>query len=75
MLADILDTLAKGKLHDASFPFAGSSTPEKPQDVIVFIVGGATYAEAYTVAQFNKTNQGMRVILGSNYIINSEGLA
>ena len=54
------------------FPFIGESTPDKPQDVIVFIVGGATYAEAFTVAQMNSSNQGMRIILGSNAIMNSE---
>lgn len=73
MLADTLDSLAKGKLKDAVYPYAGNPLPSKPQDVFVFMVGGATYAEAHAVAQFNKANQGMRVVLGSNIIINSEG--
>lgn len=72
MLAEILESIAKGKLRDNMFPFAGESTPEKPQDIIVFIVGGVTYAEAFAVAQMNSSNQGMRIILGSNAIVNSE---
>ena len=73
LIAETLDALAKGKLKDTLFPYAGNPLPNKPQDIFVFIVGGATYAEAHAVAQFNKTNQGMRVVLGSNYVINSEG--
>lgn len=72
LLVDILDSLAKGKLRENLYPFSGESTPDRPQDVIVFIVGGATFAEALAVAQANSTNQGMRIILGSNTIINSE---
>jgi vacuolar protein sorting-associated protein 45 len=71
-LAEILDSLAKGKFRENLFPFVDRGTAEKPQDIIVFIVGGATYAEAFTVAQMNNSNQGMRIILGSNTIINSE---
>ena len=73
MIAETLEALVKGKLKDTSFPYAGTPLPSKPQDVFVFIVGGVTYAEAHVVAQFNKSNQGMRVVLGSNYVINSEG--
>ena len=67
-----MESLAKGRLKDTVFPFAGKPLTEKPVDVIVFIIGGATFSEAHTVAQFNKANQGMRVILGGNTIINSQ---
>ncbi len=44
----------------------------RPQDIIVFIVGGATYAEAMAVANLNKTTQGVRIILGGTTIHNSK---
>lgn len=43
--------------------------------MIVFVVGGTTYAEAFAVAQMNHSNQGLRIILGSNTILNSERYA
>ena len=62
----------KGRLRESQYPFMGDPLGDKPQDVIVFIVGGATYAEAFAVAQMNSSNQGMRIVLGSNTILNSE---
>ena len=43
----------------------------RPQDIIVFIVGGATYAEALAVANANKSLPGVRIILGGSTIHNS----
>ena len=71
-LVDVLENLIKGKLRESQYPFVGDSMADRPQDVIVFIVGGATYAEAFAVAQMNSSNQGMRIVLGSNNILNSE---
>eukprot|EP00041_Stephanoeca_diplocostata_P039841 m.1637974 g.1637974 ORF g.1637974 m.1637974 type:complete len:556 (-) comp26530_c0_seq1:268-1935(-) len=70
LLAATLDQLAKGKLKDGPFPFVDRQYREKPQDVIVFMVGGCTYAEARTVAQFNDTNPHMRVLLGGTAVHN-----
>ena len=47
-----------------------SPPPRRPQDVIVFIVGGATYAEALAVAQLNRATQGVRIVLGGTNIHN-----
>ena len=44
----------------------------RPQDVIVFMVGGATYAEALVVANTNKSNPGVRIVLGGSTIHNSK---
>ncbi len=44
----------------------------RPQDIIVFMVGGATYAEAMAIANLNKTTQGVRIILGGTTIHNSK---
>ena len=46
--------------------------PLRPQDVIVFIIGGATYAEAQAVASFNQSTQGVRIILGGTTVHNSK---
>ena len=44
----------------------------RPQDVIVFMIGGTTYEEAITVYETNRSNQGCRVILGGTTIHNTE---
>lgn len=44
---------------------------DKPQDVIVFVVGGATYEEAKMVAQVNASSPGVRVVLGGTTVHNS----
>ena len=37
----------------------------------MFFVGGVTYEEAASVAQFNAQNPSMQVVLGSNTVHNS----
>ena len=44
----------------------------RPQDIIIFYVGGATYAESLTVANANRSMQGVRIILGGTTIHNSK---
>ena len=44
----------------------------RPQDIIVFMVGGATYSEAAEVAKFNATTPGVRVVFGGTTIHNSD---
>ena len=50
---------------------SGSISRDKPQDVIVFVVGGATYEEAKMVAQVNASSPGVRVVLGGTTVHNS----
>lgn len=45
---------------------------ERPQDIIVFIVGGATYEEARLVAEINASTPGVRVVLGSTSMLSSK---
>lgn len=66
-LVQTLDQLMRGKLRTASYPFAGPDAnaldapatvypggpPTRPQDVIVFVIGGTTYEEARMVALLN----------------------
>ena len=73
LINDTLEALIKRKLPESLYPFAGKkSYSDRPQDVIIFIVGGATYAEAMAVANINRSNQSVRIILGSNTIVNSQ---
>ena len=68
-----LQNLIKARLKEQQYPFVegGGSTRDKPQDIIVFLIGGATYEEAKTVAQVNASSPGVRVVLGGTTIHNS----
>ena len=68
-----LQNLITGRLKEQQYPFieGGGSTRDKPQDIIVFIVGGATYEEAKMIAQINASSPGVRVVLGATSIHNS----
>jgi len=68
-----LQNLVKGKLREQQYPFVegGGSTRDKPQDIVVFIIGGATYEEAKMVAQVNASSPGVRVVLGGTNMQNS----
>ncbi|KXT03470.1 hypothetical protein AC578_1566 [Pseudocercospora eumusae] len=72
-LENTLQDLIKGRLNMNSYPFVegGGQTRDKPQDIIVFIVGGTTYEEAKMVAQVNASSPGVRVVLGGTGIHNS----
>ncbi|XP_056402382.1 vacuolar protein sorting-associated protein 45 [Hyla sarda] len=72
-LLDTLDQLIKGKLKDNMYPYVGPSTlRDRPQDIIVFMVGGATYEEASTVYHLNRTTPGVRIVLGGTTIHNTK---
>ena len=68
-----LQNLIKGRLKEPQYPFVegGGTTKDKPQDIIVFIIGGATYEEAKMIAQVNASSPGVRVVLGGTSIHNS----
>ncbi|CAI9608299.1 unnamed protein product [Staurois parvus] len=73
LLLETLDKLIKGKLRDNTYPYVGPNTlRDRPQDIIVFIVGGATYEEALTVYNLNRTTPGVRIILGGTAIHNTK---
>ena len=44
---------------------------EKPQDVVVFVIGGATYEEGKLVAGVNESLPGVRIVLGGTSVVNS----
>lgn len=72
-LESTLQDLIKGRLNTNSYPFVegGGQTRDKPQDIIVFIAGGATYEEAKVVAQVNASSPGVRVVLAGTGMHNS----
>ncbi|GAM25712.1 hypothetical protein SAMD00019534_088870 [Acytostelium subglobosum LB1] len=73
LLSEILEQLSKNKLREQSYPYYTTGQPtERPSDIIVFIIGGITYEEAYNVFKFNSmnANQKIRVVLGGSTILN-----
>ena len=87
-LSRTLENLFKGKLRETSYPFvegAGVNAGlQRPQDVIIFIIGGTTFEEARTVALLNEaspntsspagatgTPAGLRLLLGGTCVHNS----
>ncbi|UQC78060.1 Sec1 family protein [Colletotrichum lupini] len=73
LLESTLQNLIRGRLKEQQYPFVegGGTTRDKPQDVIVFIVGGATYEEAKMVATINASSPGVRLVLGGTTVHNS----
>lgn len=47
----------------------------RPQEVVIFIVGGTTYEESRSVALQNASNSGIRFILGGTVVLNSKRYA
>ncbi|CAG9126090.1 hypothetical protein JYU34_011821 [Plutella xylostella] len=72
-LKDTVEDLLKGRLRENLYPTLGGDDGygRKPQDVIVFIVGGATYEESLCIHQINQNWPGVKVILGGTTIHNS----
>jgi len=82
LLLRLLKALDKAKLPQDKYPYrpyasgkaaeeAGRALKRGPAEVMVFIVGGATYAEARVVAKFNEENRHVRVLLGGSTFLNS----
>lgn len=73
LLEGTLQSLIKGKLREQQYPFVdgAGSTKDKPQDVIVFIIGGATFEEARMIAGMNAGTPGIRLVLGGTTIHNA----
>ncbi|XP_036297763.1 vacuolar protein sorting-associated protein 45 isoform X3 [Pipistrellus kuhlii] len=72
-LHETLDHLIKGKLKESLYPYLGPSTlRDRPQDIIVFVIGGATYEEALTVYNLNRSTPGVRIVLGGTTVHNTK---
>ncbi|SAL95277.1 hypothetical protein [Absidia glauca] len=74
VLGETLDSLIKARLKETDYPFADGTYQqprERPQDIIIFMIGGTTFEEARYVAQLNATVPGIRIVLGGTCIHNS----
>lgn len=73
LLETTLQNMIKGRLRDQQHPFVegGGSTRDKPQDIIIFMIGGVTYEEAKMVAGINASSPGIRVVLGGTTVHNA----
>lgn len=73
LLETTLQDLIKGRLNTSTYPFVegGGQTRDKPQDIVIFMVGGTTYEEAKMVAQVNASSPGVRVVLGGTGVLSS----
>ncbi|PON71813.1 Sec1-like protein [Parasponia andersonii] len=73
LLFQTMESITKGRLRDVDYPYVGNHFQQgRPQDVIIFIVGGTTYEESRCVALQNATNSGTRFILGGSVVLNSK---
>eukprot|EP00658_Telonema_sp_P-2_P004755 TRINITY_DN1176_c0_g1_i1.p1 TRINITY_DN1176_c0_g1~~TRINITY_DN1176_c0_g1_i1.p1 ORF type:complete len:594 (+),score=181.47 TRINITY_DN1176_c0_g1_i1:230-2011(+) len=78
LLTELLDKTFNGALSDEHFPVKCGEHVIHPKEVVVFIVGGATYAEAAAVAQYNQKleaepkSSGCKVVLGSSCLHDSK---
>lgn len=72
-LGDILDEVMKGKLKESQYPYLNSpQLRERPQEIIVFIIGGTTYEESVLVHQLNRTMLGVQIVLGGTTVHNTK---
>lgn len=78
LLFQTMESIVKGRLRDVDYPQVGNhyqqsnSYSMRPQDVVIFIVGGTTYEESRAVALQNASNSGIRFILGGTTVLNSK---
>ncbi|KAG4301146.1 hypothetical protein PCK1_002456 [Pneumocystis canis] len=73
-LLHLLMSLIKGRLREQTHPYMEENIAfkEKPQDIIVHMIGGITYAEARIVHEINLYAPGIRIVLIGDQIHNSE---
>ncbi|WWC85327.1 uncharacterized protein L201_000190 [Kwoniella dendrophila CBS 6074] len=81
-LSQTLDLLLKNRLKEQSYPFVEgdeSARAQRPQDIIIFMIGGTTYEEGRAVALLNQKlatdaaggSGGTRILLGGSMVHNS----
>ncbi|KAM4130667.1 hypothetical protein ACJW30_01G118400 [Castanea mollissima] len=73
LLFQTMESISKGRLRDVDCPYVGNHFQQgRPQEVVIFIVGGTTYEESHSVALQNASNSGIRFILGGSVVLNSK---
>ncbi|KAG6850749.1 hypothetical protein H0H93_009372 [Arthromyces matolae] len=88
-LSQTLENIFRGRLKETSYPFVEPPGPnaglQRPQDIIIFMIGGTTYEEARTVALLNQdpatapntgiqNPTGVRLLLGGTCVHNSSSI-
>lgn len=72
LLHEILEDIVKGRLKENLYPCIGSFYGNsRPQDIIIFMIGGTTYEESLTVHTFNKNYPNFNILLGGTTVHNS----
>ncbi|KAH0681333.1 hypothetical protein AABB24_008013 [Solanum stoloniferum] len=73
LLFQTMENITRGRLRDVDYPYVGNHFQQaRPQEVVIFVVGGTTYEESRSVALQNSTNSGIRFILGGSSLLNSK---
>lgn len=72
MIEQVLTDLGKGKLDGGAYPELSQPFDGSGKEVILFIVGGATYAEAACVDKWNAEHPDGKVLLGGTHMHNSQ---
>ncbi|XP_012061216.1 PREDICTED: vacuolar protein sorting-associated protein 45 [Atta cephalotes] len=76
LINETLEDLIKGRLSTQAFPYLGNMImSRRPQDTIIFMIGGTTYEESLAVYNLNKQNPGIKIILGGTTIHNFKSFA
>lgn len=74
LVKDLVEQLIKGKLREASYPFLGINSnnfKERPQEIIVFMIGGITFEETAAIQSINKAYAGnIKIIIGGTNVHN-----
>ncbi|CCJ29810.1 unnamed protein product [Pneumocystis jirovecii] len=73
-LQNLLMSLIKGRLREQTHPYMEGTAifKEKPQDIIVYMIGGTTYTEAKVIHEINLYATGVRIVLAGDQIHNSK---
>jgi len=74
-----INDLVRNKLPETGFPFLeGALTKERPQQILIFMIGGITYEESFCVFELNNTQPSnspsqtpFKILLGGTSIHNS----
>ena len=72
LLKEVVEELARGRLKPAQYPYLGTvQLNERPREVIVFMIGGATYEESLVIHNLKKNLPNVDILLGSSCVHNT----
>lgn len=72
-----MQSLARGALDTDNYPVmpsivASCSNWERPREIFVVILGGATYEEARHLREYNESNPGIAIVTIGTRLLNSQ---